>query len=431
MIPGIVAGRAVAAAPTPESEFIALYATGAEVEFEVPSWVHAIRMHLIAPSGGAGVYSTGQKSGAGGYTVGTLPVTPGQLLRNRVGKGGKGGKAGGPGGLGGWPGGGSGSFGDTAGGGGGGYSGVFDDEGNPLGLAGGGGGGSGYSTPPGNGGGLVGGNGATSNTGGTQSSGGTGAWPGSPYQGGNADNGNRTTSTNDDGGGAGSGYYGGSAVAGDGRSAGGGSGYLAPSLVNVGSYRGTTSGLRPTEIPAAIGGISTGSYGQGVDSVASGTAPDGNDGLIVFELLAEMPADDPYELGTWSQSSTYSPEDAARREVLADFEGDPGNCSGAATGNSGEQWIKVDLGSAMPVGRVTLGGGNIPDFGMAADYVNGAEIQYSPDNSAWTAVATVSGVTDTLPLEKAFTFTPVTARYWRIRKASGYLATTTFKLAAS
>jgi len=391
-------------------------------------------MHLIAPSGGAGAYSTGQKSGAGGYTVGTLPVTPGQLLRNRVGKGGKGGKAGGPGGLGGWPGGGSGSFGDTAGGGGGGLSGVFDDEGNPLGIAGGGGGGSGYSTAPGNGGGSAGGNGATSNTGGTQSSGGTGAWPGSQYQGGNADNGNRTTSTNDDGGGGGSGYWGGSAIAGDGRSAGGGSGFIGPDLVGGQTYRGATQGARPVAVPAAIGGISTGSYGQGVDSVSSGTAPDGNDGLIVFELLAEMPADNPYETGAWSQSGIYNGDAllAASRDNLTDIDSDPSACTGAGTSfGSSLAWVKVDLGSALSVGKVTLGAGSLVDFGSTAGYLNGGLIEYSNDDATWATAGTISGMVDTGTILKDFTFTPVSARYWRISKPSSYLGVTTFKLAAS
>jgi len=417
----------------PESEFIAFYATGAEVEYVVPSWVNAIRSWQIGGAGGPGIYNAGQLSGAGGYTAGLFAVTPSETLKVRTGQGGRGASYGGPGGLGGYPGGGSGSFGDTYGGGGGGYSGVFRGT-TPILIAGAGGGGSGYSTGPGNGGGFIGGDGYGAGTAGTQTSGGTATFPGSSLQGGNADGGNRTVSTANDGGGGGGGYYGGGVVGDDGRSGGGGSGFIGAGVTNAVSYRGTTQGVRPSQVPATIGGISTGSYGQGVSSIdrTGANAPNGNDGLIVFELLAEFPPDDPYELGTWSVSSVYSAPDLPRREVLTDFDGDPANCTGAAaTSVAGESWIKVDLGSAMPVGRVTLGGGNIPDFGNAASYVNGAEIQYSPDNGAWTAVATVSGVTDTLPLEKAFTFTPVSARYWRIRKASGYLATTTFKLAAS
>lgn len=261
-------------------------ATGAETTFTVPAGVTRVRVHTIGASGGAGRYSTGQQSGAGGYATGVISVTPGETLKVRVGGKGKGGQGSVPcGGLGGYPGGGSGSFGDTYGGGGGGYSGVFRNDGTPLIISGAGGGGSGYSTAPGAGGGTTGGNGHTS-TGGTQSAGGTGAYPGSAYQGGNANGGNRLTSTSQDGGGGGGGYYGGGTNNGDGQSGSGGSGYIGGTADDPGRlfYAGS-GGARPTQTPSTIAGFSTGSYGQGTNSVSSGDAPDGNDGRIIIDYV--------------------------------------------------------------------------------------------------------------------------------------------------
>lgn len=103
--------------------------------------------------------------------------------------------------------------------------------------------------------------------------------------------------------------------------------------------------------------------------------------------------------------------------------------TGGGTNSSAAQWIKLDLGSSKTVSSVTVAGGNIPNWGGAvAPYLNGAEIEFSNDDTNWTYAATISGVVDTSGLEeKEFTFSPVSARYWRITMG-GYLATTEFKL---
>jgi len=266
-------------------------ATGSEVTYEVPAGVSLIRAHVVGAAGGGGVYATGLKSGAGGYTVGDISVTPGQVLRIRVGGGGKGGKYTSPqaGGLGGWPGGGSGAFGDTWCGGGGGYSGVFLDDGSPLLLAGGGGGASGYSLSGGNGGGLTGGDSAGGATGGSQTAGGSGGgsgYAGSAYQGGNADGGNRTVSTSRDDGGGGGGYYGGGAPGGDGLPGAGGSGYVDPSVSNAASYRNPVNGESPTQKPDFVLGVGLGLYGNAVGTVSASDASNGGDGVVVLVRLS-------------------------------------------------------------------------------------------------------------------------------------------------
>lgn len=269
----------------------AFYYRGAEETYTVPSGVSRIKMYAVGGAGGGGVYNAGYKSGAGGYSVGEMSVTPGQVLRIRVGGGGGGGKQSAPasGGVGGWPGGGHGAFGDTWCGGGGGYSGVFDSAGAPLLLAGGGGGSSGWAAPGGNGGGLQGGDGGGGAKGGTQSaggSGGTGGYPGSAYQGGRANGGNRTTSTSKDDGGGGGGYYGGGASGADGHSGAGGSGYVAVSVIGA-TYRNATDGEKPSQQPDYVAGVSTVSYGTPAESQPMGTDADaGANGIVVITKVA-------------------------------------------------------------------------------------------------------------------------------------------------
>lgn len=278
-------------APLLEPGWLAFEPTGIEEAFEVPSGITSITAHAIGAAGGGGIYSNGGgNSGAGGYSVGTFAVTPGETLRIRVGVGGQGGRkaaSGAYGGAGGYPGGGSGSFGDTWGGGGGGYSGVFRNDGTPLLIAGGGGGGTGYTTHAGAGGGASGGNGSGCG-GGTASAGGTGTYPGSAYQGGNANGGNRTTTTSQDCGGGGGGYFGGGAPSGDGQTGAGGSGLLGGG-VSGNTYSGTNA-TRPAAITVSIGGVPTGSLGAGIPGTdrtpTTVTAANGNGGGVWLHLIS-------------------------------------------------------------------------------------------------------------------------------------------------
>jgi hypothetical protein len=282
MIPGIVAGSAVESGPPPGELWERFNVTGAEAEYTVPSGYTTCTAYLIGPGGGGGVYAINEgESGAGGYTEALFSVTTGEVLKVRVGQGGRGGKKPSPssGGLGGWPGGGSGAIGDTYCGGGGGYSGVFRNNGTPIAIAGGGGGGSGYAQGGGAGGGLSGelGNSA-SGTPGTQIAGGTGAYPGSAYQGGSANGGDRTTPTSFDSAGAGSGYFGGAAGNGDGYTAPGGSGYVGGATSGQ-TYAGSRL-TPPAQIPSTINGDSTAGLAVGRAGIEDGTAQNGGDGSI-------------------------------------------------------------------------------------------------------------------------------------------------------
>jgi hypothetical protein len=135
---------------------------------------------------------------------------------------------------------------------------------------------------------------------------------------------------------------------------------------------------------------------------------------------------------TYSQSSIYSPTPQHTGSVSN--LNDANASTGAGTG-SGASWIQADLGTATQVSSITLGGGTLSGWGATAGYLSGSTLQYSTDGQSWTTLLTISGMSDSgawvvggqgTGLFKQFTFSPVTARYWRISK-SGYLATTEFR----
>jgi hypothetical protein len=130
---------------------------------------------------------------------------------------------------------------------------------------------------------------------------------------------------------------------------------------------------------------------------------------------------------TASQSTTFSaPLLTATWSNLTDGSGR----SGAATTTATNQSIVADLGTAQSVSSISVGGGTLPGgLGGAQVHLNGRSLQWSNDLSGWTTVATVSGVADSGGSQfVTFTFSSVSARYWRIFTASGYVATTEFVL---
>jgi hypothetical protein len=103
--------------------------------------------------------------------------------------------------------------------------------------------------------------------------------------------------------------------------------------------------------------------------------------------------------------------------------------TGAATGNTGTEWIKADLGSIKAVRRLVLAGGTLSGWGSAGTYLNGgtAYVQTSLDNITWTAAQPLVGViADSAPAEHCCDITGV-ARYVRISRP-GYLSTTAFRV---
>ena len=182
------------------SDTIAFNYTGTDQTFTVPSGVTSINVLAWGAGGGKGGYSSSYAGGSGGFTSGTIAVTPGQQLKVVVGQGGIGQGVGlfTSGGSATYGGGGYGTYGEASGASGGGLTGLFlgaasmtfdaSGQSRALLIAGGGGGSCAYSGGGGAGGGTnagetTGGNGATSTAAGT----GTNGDDGSPLKGGNGD----------------------------------------------------------------------------------------------------------------------------------------------------------------------------------------------------------------------------------------------------
>jgi len=109
---------------------------------------------------------------------------------------------------------------------------------------------------------------------------------------------------------------------------------------------------------------------------------------------------------------------------------DRSGTTGVATlNNSNENWIQVDFGKAVEVKYVLVGGGTITGVSDVAATLNASTIQSSNDGINWINRVTITGVTNTGSNQFVeFELSPtVTARYWRIRRASGQVATTEFR----
>nr|WP_030397233.1 DUF11 domain-containing protein [Kitasatospora purpeofusca] len=286
--------------------------SGGDQTFTVPAGVTAVYARVFG-AGGAGsprAYYTGQYGGGGGgYTTGTLAVTPGQALTLTVGQGGRMNST-----TSSYGGGGAGGQGFTAangssatGGSGGGMSAVWNGASgtNPLVVAGGGGGsspGADATTPAAGGGG--GSNGGQDNQptasgrGGTQSAGGAAATQtacaaptaGAQYQGGRG----ASSPQNEGGGGGGGGYYGGGGGAcqrggtldANGMG-GGGSGYnRGTGVTNTQTSNGTNSS--GNGVGGTSGGRSDAQYTSGSGIGDGGGYTDGGNGEIVLEWVTQV-----------------------------------------------------------------------------------------------------------------------------------------------
>ncbi|MFE2408521.1 hypothetical protein ACFXDE_09275 [Kitasatospora sp. NPDC059408] len=281
--------------------------SGGDQTFTVPAGVSSVYARVFG-AGGAGsprAYYTGQYGGGGGgYTTGTLAVTPGQALTLTVGQGGLmnstsstygGGGAGGQGKT------------QASGGSGGGLSAVWNGAygTNPLLIAGGGGGsspGADALTPAaGGGGGTNGGQDnqpTASGRGGTQTAGGAGATQtacaatgaGSQYQGGRG----ASAALYEGGGGGGGGYYGGGGGAcqrGGSLDAngmgGGGSGYnKGTGVSNTQTSNGTNS--TGNGVGGTSGGRTDAQYVSGSGIGDGGGYADGGNGEIVVEWVTQV-----------------------------------------------------------------------------------------------------------------------------------------------
>jgi hypothetical protein len=97
--------------------------------------------------------------------------------------------------------------------------------------------------------------------------------------------------------------------------------------------------------------------------------------------------------------------------------------------------IQADLGSVKTVSLIRLGGNGALScgWGSCPSYFNEAvvELQHSNDGSSWTSLGTFSSLAPSFTYTTAIqtvSFTPVTARYWRLYGASGWTCTGQFRL---
>ncbi|QNP74703.1 DUF11 domain-containing protein [Streptomyces roseirectus] len=287
--------------------------TGGDQNFTVPTGVSSLNVQVWGAGGGGdnASYYTGQVGGAGGgYTTGTVAVTPGQALTVTAGQGGVfnstattygGGGAGGRG-----------QPSTATGASGGGMSALWNGASftTPLLIAGGGGGASPgadqQSPKSGGGGGTTGGGDGNTNTsgqGGTQSAGGTaGAYgsqcgatsnpTGRQWFGGNGYN-TLTTRGGEGGGGGGGGWYGGGGgscqpsapTLNPNGPGGGGSGYVSGAGVTNAS---TTAGSNATtnNQGGAAAGTGSAQYPSGVGAGGGSTANGGN-GAVVIQWVTQ------------------------------------------------------------------------------------------------------------------------------------------------
>jgi hypothetical protein len=117
---------------------------------------------------------------------------------------------------------------------------------------------------------------------------------------------------------------------------------------------------------------------------------------------------------TYSTSSTESPSSglsgagAAMRDGVYDTYG-----SIHITNIGASEWIRMDLGSIVSVGKVVLVPISPPYGG--GGYVNGGLVERSSDGISWTSIATVSGAASGSRIEYSI---GTSARYIRITKSS-------------
>jgi hypothetical protein len=142
---------------------------------------------------------------------------------------------------------------------------------------------------------------------------------------------------------------------------------------------------------------------------------------------------------SFSQSSVFYLREATTNNMRDDVS----VLSGANTGNSfvGGEWLMADLGAAYEVSKFVLGTGTL--VGMNGDFSGGDlggwhgqfyQIECSSDGDSWQVLSHTyrfvgSDVAEIPPGDYELSFTPTTARYWRVHQTGGgSIRTRTFRL---
>lgn len=129
---------------------------------------------------------------------------------------------------------------------------------------------------------------------------------------------------------------------------------------------------------------------------------------------------------TISQSSVYSNTTPGTYANLTD-----GNfTTGAGTSPvAGLNWIKATFAQPTTFNRFSFAAGSIANFGTTQSYLNGASIEISMDDTTWMRLfdGTLSEFLDAGG-SLYYAFSPITARYVRVRRTSNSVAMTEFKI---
>lgn len=121
--------------------------------------------------------------------------------------------------------------------------------------------------------------------------------------------------------------------------------------------------------------------------------------------------------------STYSGHSANNGDGLRDSDNASSTSIWGSNGTS-QEWIKADLGASHTLTKVSLT--NVTTAaGWGPEYLNGAVLEGSTDNSSWTTLTNISGQSD--GVSKDYTVSG-SYRYVRLRMASGYLAVGAFRI---
>ena len=145
----------------------------------------------------------------------------------------------------------------------------------------------------------------------------------------------------------------------------------------------------------------------------------------LYDIAFSMLGEEEHLAISASQSTVYSGTAPATAETLRD-----GNyTTGGGTQGSSLEYIALDLGENKVFSRVQVAGGNLPNWGGVAAYLNGRTIEYATAESptVWVNFGTVADARDTAPYYTEVRGIPVLARYVRVR-GNTYVSTSEFRV---
>lgn len=126
----------------------------------------------------------------------------------------------------------------------------------------------------------------------------------------------------------------------------------------------------------------------------------------------------------WAQSSVYSSLQPASASNMRDGY----LTTGTGTDNLPNSWIRADFGTQKTITHIGVGGSEVIGWGIVPPYLNGASLQWANSPSGpWTTDKVVADVTSQGGIKLIELSVAITARYWRLYKASEWVAVAEFR----